>query len=561
GAGIVISIYANTEFLGHATIGDDGFWSFTPEQPLEVNQEYIFQTLVQDPGSDALLISLPYKVYTIETNGDVPATISLDSIVDNIRGFYGYTGALPDDGRGLTNDAHPDLSGKANAGARVNVYDNGTLIGSTTVGADGSWKFTPATALKDGTHVLVATVVTAIGESSPTAGFTITVDTVNSQPILDTVQDNVGTVQTLVSNGGLTDDSRPVLTGHAEAGSRVDIHVFGPNGKALYYQSVTAGNDGSWTYQPKAFTTHGNYSFGITGIDQAGNAWRTYGDKFTVKYVGSNQDDTSVPDAATGLVLHDDVGSIKTDIQNKGITDDSKPTLSGHADAGDIVLVYDNNKVIGSATVASNGNWSFTPATALNDGSHSFTTVVKNVDNGHTSAASAAIGFTVDTVITAPVITGVWDNVGTKTGNVANGGVTDDILPKISGTAEAGSMVTITLTGPAGQRYTYDAVQADQNGNWHYYVVGELGWTAGNSRAFTFTATAADVAGNVSHSSEKYVINYVDSNQDDTSVPDAATGLVLHDDVGSIKTDIQNKGITDDSKPALSGHADAGDIV
>ncbi|TNV09320.1 hypothetical protein FH968_23405, partial [Buttiauxella sp. B2] len=224
-----------------------------------------------------------------------------------------------------------------------------------------------------------------------------------SQPVIDTVQDNAGNTQGLVSNGGLTDDNRPVLTGHAEAGSRVDIHVFGPGGKELYHQSVTAGNDGSWTYQPEAFTTHGNYSFGITGVDQAGNAWRDYGDKFTVKYVGSNQD-ADAPDTATNIQVYDDVGTLQGDLANGSTTDDNHPTISGNATAGDLIMISDNGKAIGSVTVDSKGHWSFTPTTALSNAEHSITAVVKDPVTGKVSDATEAFHFTVETQ--APLVSG-----------------------------------------------------------------------------------------------------------------------------------------------------------
>ncbi|TNV09039.1 hypothetical protein FH968_23510, partial [Buttiauxella sp. B2] len=178
------------------------------------------------------------------------------------------------------------------------------------------------------------------------------------------------------------------------------------------------------------------------------------------------------------------------------------PALSGHADAGDIVLVYDNNKVIGSATAASNGTWSFTPATALNDGSHSFTTVVKDAVNGHTSAASAAIHFTVDTHIAAPVITGATDDVGPRTGEISNGGTTDDSRPVMHGTAEAGATVNIY----DGNNELRGQSIADSHGNWSV----ELAYSAVNitAGARNYYAVAESGSGATSAHSNSWLIWY-----------------------------------------------------
>ncbi|MEI9884875.1 Ig-like domain-containing protein, partial [Atlantibacter hermannii] len=70
-------------------------------------------------------------------------------------------------------------------------------------------------------------------------------------------------------------------------------------------------------------------------------------------------------------------------------TKDSTPTLSGEAEPGSTVVIYDNGTEIGSVTADENGNWSFTPATTLDDGEHAFTVNVTD-PAGNTSPATAA---------------------------------------------------------------------------------------------------------------------------------------------------------------------------
>lgn len=58
-------------------------------------------------------------------------------------------------GDGLTNDNTPRLSGTAEAGATIRIFDGATLLGQTTAGNDGKWRYTTDT-LADGPHVFRA---------------------------------------------------------------------------------------------------------------------------------------------------------------------------------------------------------------------------------------------------------------------------------------------------------------------------------------------------------------------------------------------------------------------
>ncbi|MFG6657478.1 Ig-like domain-containing protein, partial [Scandinavium sp. M-37] len=97
----------------------------------------------------------------------------------------------------------------------------------------------------------------------------------------------------------------------------------------------------------------------------------------------------------------------------------------------------------------------------------------------------------------APVITGVSDDVGIMTGNVENGGKTDDVQVGVSGTAEANSSVVVWLRSPAGQDFNLGTVTADSSGHWSYQMHDRQSF--GDMRGdWTFSATATDAAGNTS---------------------------------------------------------------
>jgi hypothetical protein len=122
-------------------------------------------------------------------------------------------------------------------------------------------------------------------------------------------------------------------------------------------------------------------------------------------------------------------------IPNNGVTNDSTPLLSGTGEVGAKVSIYDGSILLGTTTVASNGTWSFI-STTLSNGSHTLN--VTQTDAAGNVSPNASTVMTIDTVapnaVTNLVIT---DDVGASQGPLANGAVTDDATPTLSGTAEA----------------------------------------------------------------------------------------------------------------------------
>ncbi|WP_277967436.1 Ig-like domain-containing protein, partial [Pantoea trifolii] len=108
---------------------------------------------------------------------------------------------IDNDGRGLTNDPRPLLSGSAEAGSLVRIYDGSTLIGSAVTDAQGAWRwqFAGSDKFSDAVHTLSVTATDPAGNlSASSASFVITVDTAMAQPTIATVSDAVA--------GGVTGD-------------------------------------------------------------------------------------------------------------------------------------------------------------------------------------------------------------------------------------------------------------------------------------------------------------------------------------------------------------------
>nr|WP_222533414.1 Ig-like domain-containing protein [Azospirillum sp. 412522] len=189
------------------------------------------------------------------------------------------TGTSPTDG--VTNISRPTLSGTAEAGSTVTVLVDGLAVGTTIAGSDGSWSFTPANPLADGTHAVTSRATDQAGNSSGTsAALTLTIDStapVLSTPALSGVDNTANVVST----------TRPTLTGTADPNSTVTVIVDG-----IAVGTATTGSDGSWSFAVTTPLADGAHSVVTTATDSAGNIGRSGTLSLTV--------DTQAPTVSAG---------------------------------------------------------------------------------------------------------------------------------------------------------------------------------------------------------------------------------------------------------------------
>ncbi|MCT4709130.1 Ig-like domain-containing protein, partial [Enterobacteriaceae bacterium H11S18] len=445
GKGIEIRVFANGSVIGYTTVGEDNNWSFTPSTPLEAGRTYEFQVFMFNPGDgNTLWPSNTYTVTTTEANQDgntapdAPViTAGYDDVGDSQGSFSSGT---------TTDDTTPQLSGKAEAGSLVKIYDGSALIGSVTAGGNGEWTFTP-TARSEGQHIFTATATDAAGNVSDRSGdFVVNIDIPDATPArIEHVIDDQGIQQGDIENGGITDDRQPHLTGSAAAGSTVTIHQYDPySDKEYALGSAVASANGQWEYQlsgGQVLQYGGESRFWITTLDNTGNTATS--PDFKVTLVGANQDvpaDTTPPDAPVITSAYDNVGTVQGDLTSGAITDDGTPELHGKAEANSVVKIYDGSALIGSVTAGSDGLWHFTP-TARSEGQHIFTATATD-SAGNVSDKSGSFVLTVDYPDTTPArIEHVIDDQGIQQGDIENGGITDDRQPHLTGSAAAGSTV------------------------------------------------------------------------------------------------------------------------
>ena len=517
--GNTITVYNGDKVIGTAKVQADGTWSLEPTTPLPDGKYTLTAKETDGVGN----VSGPSGEYIINVATVPPQAPTLDTVYDDVAPHADYLQKGD-----VTNDTTPTLSGSSGvAGGTISIYDNGRLIGTTSVAGNGSWSFTPDTALADGSHNFTATVTDGVGRTSePTGGFGIVIDTKAPDAASDLlVTDNVGAYQGPVVSGDTTDDNTPTLSGRAEPGSTVNII---DNGQVIGTAKVNP--DGTWSYTPDQPLANGAHDLTTTVTDPSGNTGPEGSHVvITVDVVPGKVEITAVTD---------DTGSVTGSLSQGALTDDTRPQISGTAKAGSTVTIMDGSNVLGTTTAGADGTWSFTPSVDLGRGDHTFTATAKDPMGNESSSSSWTVTIDTDAPV-KPTIDAALDDVGSVQGNLANGGTTDDPTPTLSGKAEAGSTVKIyDQNGLLGE------VTAKADGTWSFSPVAKL--PEGEHR---FHVTATDKAGNTSVASDDFVLTL------DFTAPDASKVSITDvvDDFGSVTGSIASGGKTDDNTPLIKG--------
>ncbi|MRT39707.1 hypothetical protein GJV09_00005, partial [Enterobacteriaceae bacterium RIT702] len=532
--GDTVIIKDNDEIIGTTIVGEDGSWEFTPETPLEDGEHSVI-VIIEDPAGNQSDPSDPIEFIVDPSN----VIISIDYAIDDV---VAHTGNMASGT--LTNDDTPTLVGKATPKSLVIISDENGPIGSVQADSFGRWSFTTP-ALSAGSHSFTATATDPKYGiiSAPTAEFVLIVDVdaptkpgeggTGGDGIGDII-DDVGPIQGSVGNGDVTDDTTPTLEGSGLQPG--DVITIIDNGQPI--GSAVADENGGWQFTPDTPLNEGDHEFTIIVTDPAGNSSEE-SDPYLIVV------DTEAPAAPVIKQIIDDQGSVTGPIQNGGVTDDAQPEISGTAEAGSTVIIYDKGVEIGRTEADENGDWSFIPVPPLMNGDHDITAKAQD-KAGNIGDESNSIGF--DLIAggnaTAPAIIGAWDDVEAFTGMLDNGALTNDARPELRGTAQPGEIVTIIMDGKA-----QGSVVADGNGQWTWTPAVDL--TDGKHN---FRAEVSDAAGNKTASGNFQL-------EIDATPPDAAENVGAEDNVGPIVGPIENGDTTDDSTPTIGGEGEPGGTV
>ena len=428
--------------------------------------------------------------------GSAAVTFTVDTTAPGAPAITSPTTGL------VTSDNTPTISGTAEANSTVEVFADGNSVGTTTADGSGNWSLTPGTPLADDTYDFTANATDEAGNTSVDSNTVgVTIDTVApSAPVI-----------TAPSDGSVTGDNTPTISGTAEANSTVEVFADGNS-----VGTTTADGSGNWSLTPATPLADDTYDFTANATDAASN---TGVDSNSV----SVTIDTTAPSAP-----------VITAPSDGSVTGDNTPTISGTAEANSTVEVFADGNSVGTTTADGSGNWTLTPSTPLADDTYDFTANATDAA-GNTSVDSNTVSVTIDTAApSAPAITAP-----------TNGSSTNDDTPAISGTAEANSTVTVFVDGsPIG------TTTADGSGNWSLTPAAPI--TPGDH---DLTATSTDAAGNESAPSTAVTIT-IDTTNPVVLISSPAAAAILGDNTPTISFSA-----TDDGSLTIECSVDGGAFV
>lgn len=426
--------------------------------------------------------------------------MTIRDVIDNFAGTPGTTGSIS--AGGFSDDTTPTLSGTLSAalgsGDTLKVFANNVLLGDASFSSSTAWSFTPSTPLTANTVYTFSVAVVdaagnrATGTAAPTRIYNL-LDTVAPDELVTIadINDNVTLFTGSISDGGLSNDSTPTLSGTLSAGLGLGESLQIRNGSTVLGTAIvtTSGSTFNWTYTPAALTAQGAYTFTARVIDAAG-------------YVGTSSTsrsmvlDTSAPATTTITAVTDNVGSVTGSVANAGFTDDTTPTLTGTLSAalgsGETLQVLRNRVFDGFATISTSGstiNWSYTSSLTA-AGAYTFSAAVYDAAGNPGAAATRTVNLN---TVQSISFSQIFDNVGSNSAVLTEAGTSNDPTPTLSGTLSAalatGTNVRIydngtLLTGNASISTVSGVI------NWSYTP------TLTTNGSHSFTAAVVEGGGN-----------------------------------------------------------------
>ncbi len=389
------------------------------------------------------------------------------------------------------NQSQPTFSGTVEGGAIVTVRVDGAIVCTTMATTLGTFSCQATSAIAEGPHQAVATARDAANNTSAPS------NTVNFS--IDTIVPGVPSL-TSPANNAILNVNKPQFSGTAEASATIVVKV---NGNTVC--TTTADALGMFSCTSTVTLPDGNYQVSANAIDLAGNA--------------------SVSSTPRAFSV-DTTAPVKPAIVSpsmNAILKEKRPMLVGTAEANSHVSVLVDGMEVCTATATSTGDFACVPTSDLSEGPHVATAVSTDSAN-NASPSSDPRRFIIDVMSPgAPVITAPTD-----------GSTTRVRLPPISGSAEPGSTVVVSIDGRSACTAT-----ANTNGLWACVPTVQL-----TDDSHVITAESTDAAGNQSPSATP--VHFIV----DATAPMGPTIIQQPD-----------RSFTHDTTPSYAGTAEPGSTV
>lgn len=390
-----------------------------------------------------------------------------EAIIDSIRAPINNKLTPIESGASIETDTLV-FEGRANAYARVAIYDNGTLIDFAIAGPTGKWVWS-SNGFNTGEHNFTVKI---FGDEYPmSASYDVTIGALPEVPVavLNVIDDSAGYSQ-YVSSGDSTTDTTPRLSGTAKPNAY--ITVFDGEREIAVIQ---ANGRGDWSFTPKLDVGSHSLVF-VAGESRSA--------PFVLNIVAPEAPPVEITQ------VYDNSNPYNPKLLKSGdSSQDTTPRFDGKAGANAIIHLYNDGKEIGSTQANPWGDWSLTPTVKAG----SYNLVFKSSDGSE----SKPFALSITSADAQPIeITNVIDDSERYYHKpLKSGDSTLDTTPRFNG--KAGANVLIRLFN--GEK-EIGATYSDAFGNWSltpnlsagkYSLVFKAG-EGSESKPFALTITSAD---------------------------------------------------------------------
>jgi hypothetical protein len=510
-AGSTVKIYDGSTQIGSTKADSSGSWDYIT-QVLTDAKHTLTATATNSSGTSTASAAL---AVTVDTKAPTAPTIT----TDNVNSLNQVV-----------------ASGKAEVSSTIKVFDGSTQVGTAKTDGTGAWSVTTS-ALAAGAHALTATATDAAGNVSAAS--------LPFDPVVGSGSSGSGSSGSGSSGSGSSGSgssgsgsSGSGSSGSGSTGSGLtglvavgDNYFLGSTGPELKYHgaAVTAGQfqdwvpissvqvagggyDVAWKNSAGQFTfwatdSQGNFqSYPTNGIALAANG-ATVEKYETIFNQDLNGDHTiGVPGTTSGSGTS---GSGSSGTGSSGTADTTAPdapvllsdtthhhraTVTGTAEAGSTIKVYEGSSLLGTGTTGADGHFSVTTS-GLSTGSHTFYATATDAA-GNTSDHSNLI----DPPIGSHAANGTSAD-GTSTVEVTNVRPNWDHTATIKGTADPNSQVmlsdgtTSVGTATAGADGKWSFQTSDLSGKSHAFTADQVdstGHVVGTSSGSAIVATSGN---------------------------------------------------------------------
>jgi len=475
-AGSTVKIYDGSTQIGSTTATSTGSWDYITK--VLTDAKHTLTATATNSSGQTSAASAAVAV-TVDTKAPAAPTIASDTV----------------------NSANQVVvTGTAEANSAIKVYDGTTQVGTATTNSSGAWSVTTS-ALSAGSHALTAKATDVAGNVSAASTVVDPVIGSGSSGSTGSGTSGSGTSGTGTSGSGTsgtgtsgsgtsgTGTSGTGTSGTGTSGSGTSGTSTAPAAPKIGSFSTDSGVAGDHITNDKTLTLAGTAAANSTvkvfdGTTQLGTAtadangaWH-----YTTVALPDGKHSLTATDTVSGVtskastVLDVTVDAAAPDapVLLSDVTSHHRATVTGTAEAGSTIKVYEGTTLLGTGTTGADGHFSVTTS-GLKTGSHTFVASATDAA-GNTSALSQPID---------PPI-GSHGGNGTSTVEVTNVRPHWDHTATIKGTADPNSQIKL-FDGTT----SVGSVTAGDNGKWSFHTSDLSGKT------HAFTAEQVDTTGHV----------------------------------------------------------------